>query len=116
MQTVFNNSMVAHVWAQQTQAHGRNAGNTFYFEGPTIYSYGEHFPIATFVTTPKGAQVLTSRASRASPRADVVKPIQVGPYSVGESAHGLSPGWRVVVSRAQGPTMKAQGARWGSPG
>lgn len=56
MQTVFNNSMVAHVWAQQTQAHGRNAGNTFYFEGPTIYSYGEHFPIATFVTTPKGAQ------------------------------------------------------------
>lgn len=38
---------VAHVWAQQTQNEGR-CGNIF-FEGNTIYSYGYHFPIASFV-------------------------------------------------------------------
>lgn len=47
MKTVFSaNRQVAHVWAAQTQAHAR-AGN-IYFEGPTIYSYGTHYPIATF--------------------------------------------------------------------
>lgn len=57
MKTVFNNRMVAHVWAQQTQPEGR--GSNFYFEGPTLYSYGKHFPIATFHTVKgKGAAVL----------------------------------------------------------
>lgn len=49
MQTVFTNDMVAHVWAQQSQDHGRNSGETFYFNGATVYSYGSHFPIARFV-------------------------------------------------------------------
>lgn len=46
MKTVFDNRQVAHVWAQQRQEEGR--GSNFYFEGPTIYSYGRHFPIASF--------------------------------------------------------------------
>ena len=48
MKTVFSNSEVAHVWAQQNQNEGRNPGGSFYFYNKTIYSYGRHFPIATF--------------------------------------------------------------------
>lgn len=47
MKTVFSNYMVAHVWAQQTQSEGR--GSNFYFRDATIYSYGPHFPVASFV-------------------------------------------------------------------
>jgi hypothetical protein len=49
MKEVFSPAMVAHVWAQQGQDYGRNSGTSFYFSGKTIYSYGSHFPIATFV-------------------------------------------------------------------
>lgn len=49
MKTVFPNSEVAHVWAQRNQQEGRNSNDTFYFEGNTIYSYGSHFPIASFI-------------------------------------------------------------------
>jgi hypothetical protein len=45
---VFSNGMVAHLWAQQSQSFGRSNNGNFYFEGSTIYSYGSHFPIATF--------------------------------------------------------------------
>lgn len=38
--------MVAHLWANQAQDEARNGGGTLYFEGATIYSYGDHFPIA----------------------------------------------------------------------
>lgn len=45
-----NNTQVAHVWANQ-HINGRTGarGSNFYFDGPTIYSYGGHFPIARFV-------------------------------------------------------------------
>lgn len=49
MKTVFNGSMVAHVWAQQSQNEGRTSNGSFYFVGETIYSYGAHFPIARFI-------------------------------------------------------------------
>lgn len=41
-----NNSQVAHAWAAQSRESDK--GSNFYFNGPTIYSYGPHFPIATF--------------------------------------------------------------------
>ena len=48
MKTVFgNHSMVAHVWAQQTQEHGR--GKNMFFEGNAIYSWGHHWTLAFFV-------------------------------------------------------------------
>jgi hypothetical protein len=47
MKKVFNNAELAHVWAQQKQSSGR--GSHFFFEGPTIFSYGSHFPIARFI-------------------------------------------------------------------
>lgn len=48
MKTIFTSKEVAHVWAQQRQSNGRNAGKSLFFEGATIYSYGVHFPIARF--------------------------------------------------------------------
>lgn len=41
-----SNSQVAHIWAQQRKEDGR--GSSFYFSGRTIYSFGPHYPIATF--------------------------------------------------------------------
>jgi len=46
MKTVFTNDQLAHVWANQSQAHGRNANGSLYFSGDTIYSYGPHYPLA----------------------------------------------------------------------
>lgn len=46
MKKVVSESTVSHLWAHQTQTEARNARNTFYFHGDTIYSYGGHFPIA----------------------------------------------------------------------
>lgn len=46
--TLRNTDEAAHVWAAQTQEHGK-AGNVF-FEGPTLYSYGRHFPVAKIYT------------------------------------------------------------------
>jgi hypothetical protein len=60
--TVFETAMVAHVWAQQNQPYGRNAKATVYFDGPTIYSYGNHFPMASFAK-PDVVLVTTDRAS-----------------------------------------------------
>lgn len=68
----------AHVWAAQTQEHGK-AGNVF-FEGPTIYSYGRHFPMAKVYThaetgdrvalfNPARRSVSTAKHQRAAGRA-----------------------------------------------
>lgn len=46
---VWDTDMVAHIWANQSQGQARNKYNNFYFIGPTIYSYGPHFPIASIV-------------------------------------------------------------------
>ena len=53
-----NNAQVAHAWAAQSRESGK--GSNFYFDGPTIYSYGAHFPIATFTdrTTASGLRIV----------------------------------------------------------
>lgn len=48
MKTVFNSSQVAHVFAAQTQDSGRNSNSSFYFDGPVIFSWGSHWPLAVF--------------------------------------------------------------------
>lgn len=50
MKTVFDNKQLAHVWAQQSQDAGRSNNGNVFFHGPTIYSYGHHFPLAHFFT------------------------------------------------------------------
>lgn len=50
-----SHSMVAHVWAQQSQSEGY--ASRMHFTHETIYSYGEHFPMAVFVTNDAGETV-----------------------------------------------------------
>lgn len=47
--TVFNNSEVAHVWAQRTHSNGRNQSGSLFFEGGRIYSYGRHYLLGEFI-------------------------------------------------------------------
>jgi hypothetical protein len=63
MKKVLSPDMVAHAWANQTQTEARNAGNTLYFYGDKIYSYGSHFCIAKHVTNDQGerATLFTTR-------------------------------------------------------
>lgn len=57
MKKVFSsNSQLSHVWANQLQSEGR--GNSMFFEGPVIYSYGYHYEIARFVDAPNGQKVV----------------------------------------------------------
>ena len=52
MKTKFNNSELTHVWANQTQTHGK--GSNIFFEYDTIYSYGYHFKLAQHITNKDG--------------------------------------------------------------
>jgi hypothetical protein len=52
MKTKFSNSELSHVWANQTQTHGK--GSNMFFEHETIYSYGYHFKLGQFVNNKKG--------------------------------------------------------------
>jgi hypothetical protein len=49
MRTVVDKRELAHLWANQAQEHARTQTGNFYFEGPSIYSYGSHFEIARIV-------------------------------------------------------------------
>lgn len=49
MKTVFENRMVAHIWAQQNQSEGRSSNSQFYFKDKTIFSYRDTWPLATFI-------------------------------------------------------------------
>lgn len=56
MKTKFNNSELSHIWANQTQSHGK--GSNMFFENETIYSYGYHFIIAKYVTNKEGQKCI----------------------------------------------------------
>ena len=47
---------VAHAWANKTKP--RLKGTNMYFEGDTIYSYGDHFPVARHVCTDRNDNVV----------------------------------------------------------
>lgn len=47
-----NNSMVAHLWANESQESAN--GSNFYFEGQSIYSYGRHFEVGRIVRNKRG--------------------------------------------------------------
>lgn len=66
--TVFDTAQVAHIWAQGRQESGRNPARRVFFEGPKLFSYGEHF--LTGYRLPDGAAFLNS-----------------GEYSVSTSRH-----------------------------
>lgn len=47
-----NNSMVAHLWANEKQESAN--GSNFYFEGESIYSYGRNFEVGRIVRNKRG--------------------------------------------------------------
>jgi len=49
-----NNRQVAHAWAGQQKQSAR--GSHFYFNGPSIFSYGAHFEIARILEKPFGGR------------------------------------------------------------
>jgi hypothetical protein len=51
-QHVFDNGMVAHVWAQRSQSSGRSHNGNFSFKNNTLYSYST--PIAKFIRDERG--------------------------------------------------------------
>lgn len=79
MPTVFDNSMVAHVWAQNRQSGGRSSNGNFYFSGRTLYSYGSHFAVGCIAEN--GVVFLNSDS-----------------YSISTSRH-KSEAWRAVRGR-----------------
>lgn len=66
MRTVYPNREIPHLWAHKTQSRARNAKGTLYFDGATIYSYGNYFPIARHVTNAKGASAVFVNPDRYS--------------------------------------------------
>lgn len=62
---VYDTSEIPHLWVHQweTLGNARNKQQNLYFEGPTIFSYGGHFPIARFVENKrhKRAVLFTTR-------------------------------------------------------
>jgi hypothetical protein len=46
------------LWAHQSQESARNASGNFFFDGPLIFSYGRHFPIAKHIKYRGRAAVL----------------------------------------------------------
>jgi hypothetical protein len=61
--------MVAHLWAHKAQDSARNPRGNIFFQGNTIYSYGNHFPVAKHVTRKgKNAVLLTTRDYSATTR------------------------------------------------
>lgn len=47
-----NNSMVAHLWANEMKEFAN--GSNFYFEDESIYSYGRHFEVGRIVRNKRG--------------------------------------------------------------
>lgn len=45
-----NNAEVVHAWAGRHSDDGKNPGQSIYFVGLTIYSYGSHFPMARHIS------------------------------------------------------------------
>ena len=64
-QHVFKPDMVAHLWANRSLDHARVAHGNFWFTGPALYSYGNHYVVGFHM--PKaydrdGAAVVIDRA------------------------------------------------------
>ena len=65
MRTVLRNTAeAAHVWAAQTQEHGKS-GNVF-FDGPRLFSYGRHFETARIYKHADGGRIALFNSRRYS--------------------------------------------------
>jgi hypothetical protein len=55
---VVSSGQVPHLWFHKVQDSAKNSNGSLYFNGPTIFSYGSHFPIARHVQSGKKSAVL----------------------------------------------------------
>lgn len=58
MKIVHSPDMVAHLFANRSQDTARTSSQNFYFNGPSLFSYGSHFVIAHWLETGAGAVLL----------------------------------------------------------
>lgn len=91
MKTIVSNEEVAELWAKQAQPDARNATRSFYFDGPTIYSYGEHFSVATWIKNKAGLQaVVMSSNSYSATTARHIADARCALYKLDpRSVHGI---------------------------
>ena len=117
-----NHSQVTHVWANQSKAKAK--GFNVFFEGPTIYSHGRHFPIATHVKNSQGqpAVIFTRRdysVSTSHHKSLVMNALDYGrsiPIFYGEPGNAatkpeLRKSFAVYIADAKKLAIKAKRAR-----
>ena len=81
---VFLTSEIAHLWFHRTQDSARNAQGNLYFTNETIFSYGDHFPIARHIKNASGkksAVLFTSKdysVTTSGHKSDVRRAIPAG--------------------------------------
>lgn len=97
---VFDNAMVAHVWAQQSQSEGRSNNGNFHFDGPVLYSYNT--PIGNIVKGKRGPVALLSSYSY-SPTTSV-KHLGPAGRAVFHIPHFYVPALGVSGGRLRGPS------------
>ena len=61
MKTVYSNSELPHIFAKQSQPHGRTSNRSMYFEGNKIYSYGDHYCMAHILKGVENTALINSR-------------------------------------------------------
>lgn len=115
---VHTNEMVAHLWANQSQATARNPQGNFYFEGDTIYSYGRHFPIARLVKSKSKNVVLFTNQSYSVTTRGHINIVQNACYHlerirVEHPLHALKDNLQAVENRFRAAMIEAAGARKG---
>lgn len=117
---VWDNSMVAHIWANQSQDHARNKQNNFYFSGPSIFSYGSHFEIARHVSKGKRRAILFTTRTYSNTTAVHISTVRrairgTDPVfhvpTIGESKADIAANWQSYMSRARDLQLRAERAR-----
>jgi hypothetical protein len=58
MRNVLPTSDLCHKWANMEQSSGRTSTGSMFFNGSTIYSYGEHFAIAKHIVNEQGQRAV----------------------------------------------------------
>ena len=77
MKTVFSNSELVHVFANQLQAEGKTANRSMFFSNDTIYSYGYHFAIAKHIENENGKFLLFTTRSYSNTTAKHIRLVNV---------------------------------------
>jgi hypothetical protein len=110
--------MVAHLWANRSQEHARSNNGNLYFRDNTIYSYGDHFPIARWITNANGlsAVLFTTRryATTTTQHTNRVRQAiasDVRVIDVNNPCNSFEENWRYALDELESLRGKADRAR-----